>query len=385
MISSAEHDRARAKAVLLVISMAIPGLLLAACGSAATTTSSTSSTSSGSSIRPITMRFASFVAQNSEDGLWQSYWMSQVTKASKGKIQFKQYWGGTLVGPTDMVSALTTGQIQVGMVTSSYYPGQFPLTAVTDIPFETTNVPAASVALTNLVYQKGPLQAEWERNGLHQLFFATAPPSVLGSKKPISSLSDLKGLKVRGLDSYSDEVMAAGGADPTTIAITGLYESLQTGVVTAYYGVPEAFVTSLKLNEVAPYVIDPQLGIYAANGLSMSLTYWNSLQPAVQKIITTVSQEIPTYAVTVNHSVDASACAALKAAGDHVSVWPDGLVAQLKGLIGHKIYNQWLSAAEKSTPDASQFYSDYQNLLTTESAKFGSYTDDMVTCAAGTS
>jgi TRAP-type transport system periplasmic protein len=365
----------------LIISMAIPGLLLAAGGSPA----QASTPSSSGSIKPITMRFASFVAQNSEDGLWQSYWMSQVTKASKGKIQFKEYWGGTLVGPTDMVSALTTGQIQVGMVTSSYYPGQFPLTAVTDIPFGTTNVPAASVALTDLVYQKGPLQTEWARSGLHQLFFATAPPSVLGSKNAITSLSGLKGLKVRGLDSYSDEVMAAGGADPTTIAITSLYQSLQTGVVTAYYGVPEAFVTSLKLNEVAPYVIDPQLGIYAANGLSMSLHYWNSLQPAVQKIITTVSKEIPTYAVKVNHSVDASACAALKAAGDHVSVWPSSLVDKLKGLIGNKIYRQWLSAAKKSTPDASQFYSDYQKLLTTESAQFGSYTDDMVTCAAGKS
>ena len=92
------------------------------------------------------MRFASFVAQNSEDGLWQTYWLNQITKASKGKIQFKEYWGGTLVGPTDMINALKTGEIQVGMVTAAYYPGQFPLTSVTAIPFVTANVPASSGA-----------------------------------------------------------------------------------------------------------------------------------------------------------------------------------------------------------------------------------------------
>lgn len=377
--------RARPGVVVGVVALAL-AMTLAACGSSSPNASKSSGPpTTGAAIRPMTIRFASFVGATSDLGKLETWFMQQVTSLTDGAVQFQPYFGGTLVGPTDMISALTTNQIQLGMVTVSYYPNQFALTDVTNIPFGSSNVPAESAAMLQLVQSPGPLQSEWTAAGLHPVGFAATPPSVLGSKKPITSLSDLKGLKVRGLDPYSGQVLSAAGADPVTIAIGNLYQALQTGVVSAYYGVPEDFVTLLKLNEVAPYIVSPGLGIFALNSISMSAHFWSSLQPALQKIITQVGNQFPSEAAQFFHQGDSTTCSALKAAGDHVSVLSSSVVSQWKAVVGSSVYNTWLAAAKAANPNASSFYQSFQSALKTQTAKFGNYTDDMVACANGSS
>ncbi len=77
------------------------------------------------------------------------------------------------------------------------------------------------------------------------------------TKKPITKLEDMKGLKIRVQNSQMMlDTISALGASPTPIAYAELYTALQTGVVDGAENPPASYFSN-KFYEVAPnYVLD---------------------------------------------------------------------------------------------------------------------------------
>ncbi len=78
------------------------------------------------------------------------------------------------------------------------------------------------------------------------------PPQGLWSNKPVSSLSDLKGLKMRVMTAPQAEWMKELGAVPVTVAWPEVYTALQRGTVEGVY-TATYLVYSAKLYEVVKY------------------------------------------------------------------------------------------------------------------------------------
>jgi len=88
--------------------------------------------------------------------------------------------------------------------------------------------------------------------GIELLAFAASGLRNVYSTVPITSLADLKGLKIR--TPIEVEVWKALGAIPTSMPFAEIYTALQTGLVKAAENCPTSYVIN-KHNEAAPYYV----------------------------------------------------------------------------------------------------------------------------------
>ena len=75
---------------------------------------------------------------------------------------------------------------------------------------------------------------EWDQ--FRPLAFCASTPAVIGTlTKPVRTLEDLKGLKIRGTGRIGDIVKALG-ATPMPLEIVDMYEALRRGVLDGNLG-----------------------------------------------------------------------------------------------------------------------------------------------------
>ena len=135
---------------------------------------------------------------------------------------------------------------------------------------------------------KGPigkeLLAAGESKGLRGLCFYDAGSRSFYAKKEIRSPEDLKGLKIRVMNSMmAMKMVEAMGGSPTPIPWGELYTSLEQGVVDAAENNPPSFRTSRHCEVCKYYILDEHTRL--PDILIISLRVWNNLTPEFQQIL----------------------------------------------------------------------------------------------------
>lgn len=132
--------------------------------------------------------------------------------------------------------------------------------------------------------------------------------------KPMGSLADIKGLKVRvqGAPIWS-RTFAAVGMSPTVIAYNEVYNGIQNGVLQA--GENEAAgVESMKFFEVAPNLLLTQHAI-TIRPICFAGKTFKALPPDLQAAVLKAGKEAGAYGRQIESSEDEKKLAALEAAG----------------------------------------------------------------------
>jgi tripartite ATP-independent transporter DctP family solute receptor len=132
--------------------------------------------------------------------------------------------------------------------------------------------------------------------------------------KPVGSLAEIKGLKVRvqGAPIWSRTFQAAGMA-PTVIAYNEVYNAIQNGVIAA--GENEAAgVESMKFFEVAPHLAMTEHAI-TIRPICFSGKTFKALPPDLQQAVLKAGKEAGAYGRQVESSEDTAKLDALEKAG----------------------------------------------------------------------
>lgn len=105
-------------------------------------------------------------------------------------------------------------------------------------------------------------------------------PQILFCKKPVTSLADLKGLKVRTYDQNLAKFIESVGATPVPLSFTEVHQSLSLGVVDCAITGPSS-ANSSGWPEVTThqYALGVQM---AVNAYAISMKAWNKLKPEEQ-------------------------------------------------------------------------------------------------------
>ncbi len=137
-------------------------------------------------------------------------------------------------------------------------------------------------------------------------------PQIIFCKKPVASLADLKGLKVRTYDQNLSKFMQSIGATPVPLSFTEVHQSLSMGVVDCAITGPSSANSSGW-----PEVTTHQYGLgvqMAVNAYAINLKAWNALKPQeqvkLQAAFDKLVDDIWTYSEEL--TVDAMACNAGK-------------------------------------------------------------------------
>jgi len=207
----------------------------------------------------------------------------ELKKRTNGRIELKVYTGGQLVSPKESMQALSDGLFQVRTSCAMYERGKIPWADVEfGLPFAFRNI----TDFDRCWFQYGMLDFLRHNYGkLWNVFYVCPSPftgSAVLSTKPLKSIEDVKGLKLRALGAVA-RTWQKIGASPVMVNPAELYTALATGVVE---GLTYSSMTieNMKLYEVAKYYLNPPIPNIMDGHLLVNRDAWNELPPDLKTI-----------------------------------------------------------------------------------------------------
>lgn len=152
-------------------------------------------------------------------------------KMSNGKIKPEYSWGGTVHNVSKGFEAVRDGLTDATPCWSFYKATSFPMMQSLFLPGISPNA-AVHALLAEKLYNKY-FRQEYERQGVYLGRIRATTVYLLFTKTPISTLDQLKGLKVRSGGGIHAAVWRALGASPISMSSHDMYSAFQRGVVDA--------------------------------------------------------------------------------------------------------------------------------------------------------
>jgi len=180
---------------------------------------------------------------------------SMVEAQSNGELLVEIYPAGQLGNERETMEQVKVGVVQSYIASAGGMASFYPLYSVLDIPFA---IPSYNVAWKVFDGPFGEYLAEdiEEKTGFKVLGYGEAGGffQITNSKRPIKTVEDMKGLKIRTMTLPSHQnLMRAYGAAATPVAWAEVYTALQTGVVDGQHN-PIPIILTGKLFEVQEYL-----------------------------------------------------------------------------------------------------------------------------------
>lgn len=179
-------------------------------------------------------------------------WAQTIEKQTNGQVKVKIFPGGALGKPGQIYSMVEKGIVDIGHDMHDYSPGRFPITSVFELPFMITSAAEGSKAMWQVYEQTPAFKKEYE--GIKLLWLSCHAPGFFNTPmKPIQSLADLKGLKIRTASSFVTEALQLFGATPVTMPATEIYTAVEKGVVDGTV-LPYDGLSAFKLNDLVKHI-----------------------------------------------------------------------------------------------------------------------------------
>jgi TRAP-type C4-dicarboxylate transport system substrate-binding protein len=193
-------------------------------------------------------------------------------------VEWRLVPGGQLVNPVGTWDAVESGLVQGGMGIPQYVPSVVPnINTIyqTVLPGDFT-LAATGAALETMYLDCPSCMKELKDQNIVALSGWDTSPYYLGCTKEVSSLDDLKGLKVRAAGG-SVRLMEALGATPVAATLVEAINLLQTGGLDCVFGVANWY-RSFGYADFVKYHVNVPLGITGpATGWIMNRDAWLDL------------------------------------------------------------------------------------------------------------
>lgn len=213
-------------------------------------------------------------------------WCDKVARESGNRLKCQLYPSMQLGGtPPQLYDQVRDGVADVVWTLPGYTAGRFPSIEAFELPFMMQSPEATSKALWDYVQQHG--QAEFK--DVKPLAFHVHGDGVFHmSGKPVKSMADLRGLKLRAPTRQTNKFIAMLGATPVSMPVPQVGDALSKGVIDGAV-VPYEVVPSVKLQELARFhsETDPaQPAFYTSTFIfAMNKARYESLPADLKKVI----------------------------------------------------------------------------------------------------
>ncbi len=210
----------------------------------------------------------------------------EIEKRTNGKVQITCFPGGTLTKAPQVYDGVVKDISDMGNSCFAYTRGRFPVMEAVDLPMGYPSGMVASRVANAFAKSVNPIELQ----DVKVLYVHAHGPGLLHTKKPVRTLEDLKGMKIRATGLSAKVVQALGGV-PVAMPQGGTYEALQKGVVEGTFG-PMEVLKGWKQAEVIKYTTECySVGYTTGMFVIMNLNKWNSLPADVKKVVEDLSDE----------------------------------------------------------------------------------------------
>ncbi|MEA3365031.1 MAG: TRAP transporter substrate-binding protein [Candidatus Hydrogenedentes bacterium] len=278
-------DTTVSRAIFCLGLMALVVALLPACGGKTDEPSPATEAGAAPSAEPIKLSYSIFFPPTHIQCKTAEEWAKEIEKRTDGRVNITIYPGGSLTKAPDVYEGVVNGVSDLGMSCFAYTRGRFPLLEGLDLPLGYPDGATATRLANEMVQKYEPEEVA----DTHLLYIHAHGPGILASRKPVTKLEDVAGLKIRATG-LSSKVLASLGGAPVGMSQPETYEALQKGVAEATL-CPVETLKGWKQGEVIDYVIDTScIGYTTAMFVTMNKDVWNKLPADIQQIFTEVSE-----------------------------------------------------------------------------------------------
>lgn len=237
-----------------------------------------------SNAAPVTLKYADQNAENSwgaERGM--KPWLKSVEDDSNGTIKFETYFNETLTKGAQAWMSTKNGITDVAWNTMAVLPGKNPLAMVVTLPALPASTPMDASRIAWKLYETQPtISKAFSDVKILALFMSDVDNLV--TRKPIKTLEDIKGLKIRTIAGASADMLKALGAVPVVMPMPDVYMALQKGTLDGVMADWEP-IQGFRFYEVAKYVTTNTPFSYSLFTLIMNKAKFNNLPPEAKAAI----------------------------------------------------------------------------------------------------
>jgi TRAP-type C4-dicarboxylate transport system substrate-binding protein len=250
------------------------GLAVAAVMAASTT---------GTIAQTFEMKVAHFNIDSHPVSQWVRAWAEKLQKDSGGRIVAKVFPNAQMGPPPVYYDLARTGQVEVGWFLTGGTPGRFPVSELINLPYL-----IGSSEIGTKVMNEPELKTKYldpEHKGVRVLmYFTHQPGQVHTTRKPIRSIEDMKGLRIRFSSPTIRDFVAALGATPVGVTPTEQADQLQKGTIDGtfidYGGAGIAF----KLGGILKHTTE-MYSYVTSFGLVMNPAFYDKLPGDLKKLV----------------------------------------------------------------------------------------------------
>jgi TRAP-type C4-dicarboxylate transport system substrate-binding protein len=236
-----------------------------------------------------TLRFAEFGPNRGDRAQAVTWFADELKKRTGGSLEIEFHWGGALLSTKAILKGVADGVADMGSIVGFLTPKELRAYNLADLPVENADEWVGMRAIYKLSTEHPAFKKEFDKAGVVYVTNYTTGPIQLICTKPIKTLADLKGVKVRGSGPYG-KAMSDLGASVQTMGQPKVFEALDSGLIECnqnyYYS-----IKAYKQYEVAPYVTELNWGQNMSFGIVMNKDVYAGLTDAEKKAIHDVGSE----------------------------------------------------------------------------------------------
>jgi TRAP-type transport system periplasmic protein len=287
-------------------------------------------------------------------------WATEVEKATNGRVKFTMLPKHPSA-PPGTFDAVRDGLVDLSFVTASYTPSRHLLPLMAELPGAGDTALVNSVAYSRIHWKY--FQKVGEYRGVKLLGVFTHGPGQMFTKRPVTTIGDVQGLKIRTGGGIAEAVAKALGASAFVKPAPESYELLSSGVADGVF-FPLESIISFKLETVVEQATLFPGGMYSsAFGFFMNEEKWNKLPKQDQDAIEKLSGEhIARLAGASWDEADQKGLDALKKSGVKIVTANPELAAEVKKRSA-PIVDTWVKNASAKGVDAAKILAEFRDEL----------------------
>ena len=263
--------------------------------------------------QPIVIKFSHVVAADTPKGNAANFFKKLAEERTKSRVKVEVYPNSSLYKDKEEMEALQLGAVQMlAPSLAKFGPLGVKEFEVFDVPFLFDSY-AELHKVTEGPVGRGLLK-KLEAKGIIGLAFWDNGFKVMSANKPLKTVADFKGLKMRIQSSkVLDQQMRDLGAIPQVMAFSEVYQALQTGVVDGTENPPSNLFTQ-KMHEVQKFVTVSDHG-YLGYAVIVNKKFWDGLPADIRTALEGAMKEATAFADEIAKKENAEALDAVRKSG----------------------------------------------------------------------
>ena len=206
-----------------------------------------------------------------------------LAQKTDGRMKMRSFPDGQLGAELQSISATQGGVLEMALVSTAAAASVVKEFGVFDLPFLFTDFKEVDLVLDGPVGRR-LLDRVSEKNLVGLCYFENGFRHVTNSRRPISKAEDLKGLKIRTIQSsVFIDIFNTLGANATPMPFTEVFNALESKAIDGQE-TPYNNIYGNKFYEVTKYISNTG-HIYGGAVVLAGKKFWDQLSPAEQKLM----------------------------------------------------------------------------------------------------